>query len=87
MIHEQGIQDNIEYDYYPTSFLVKPIGGTIKRQKEEIQQIKLFTLSDLPKDLAFRHAEIIRDYVENIRYKETWGIGVKQIFLVILWLW
>ncbi|MFX0046448.1 MAG: NUDIX hydrolase, partial [Candidatus Hermodarchaeota archaeon] len=44
--HELGVQDGIEYDYYPTCFLVKPIGGRITRQREEIEEIKLFDLEN-----------------------------------------
>jgi len=29
---ESGIQDGIEYEYYPACFLVKPVRGEIKRQ-------------------------------------------------------
>jgi 8-oxo-dGTP diphosphatase len=69
--HEEGVQDNIEYDYYPTSFFVQPIGGKIKRQEQEIQQIKLFKLAALPKSLAFRHTEIVSDYVKKFRCTKT----------------
>ena len=60
--HEQGIQDGIEYDYYPACFLVKTIGGEIKKQESEIEEIKLFRLNKIPK-LAFEHAEMIKDFV------------------------
>ena len=59
--HEQGVQDNIEYDYYPASFLVEPIGGQIQRQKREIQEIRLYNLQELPKPLAFIHDKIIKE--------------------------
>ena len=61
--HEIGVQDEIEYDYHPTCFLVKPIGGKIKRQEEEIKKIKLFDLDDIPKKLAFEHPRMIQDYM------------------------
>jgi DNA polymerase len=60
--HEIGVQDGIEYDYYPTCFLVKPVGGTIRRQEEEIEQIRLFNLKEIPENLAFEHAIMIKDY-------------------------
>ena len=37
--HERGVKDRIEYEYWRTCFLVKPIGGEIKRQDEEIEKI------------------------------------------------
>jgi len=49
--HEIGVQDGIEYDYYPTCFLVKPIGGKIKRQEKEIEEVKLFDLNEVPENL------------------------------------
>jgi ADP-ribose pyrophosphatase YjhB (NUDIX family) len=62
--HEQGVKDNVEYDYYPTCFVVKPVGGEIKKQKSEIQEIKLFSLSELPSPLAFVHDQMIKDYLK-----------------------
>ena len=62
---EKGIKDKVEYEYYPTCFVVKPVGGEIKKQESEIQEIKLFSLNDLPKPLAFEHDEMIKDYVDT----------------------
>src|SRR5665648_707185 len=39
---EKGVKDNVEYEYYPTCFLVKPEDGEIKKQDSEIQEIKIF---------------------------------------------
>jgi len=61
--HESGVQDGIEYDYYPTCFLVKPMGGKIKRREKEIEKTGLFDLKDIPKRLAFKHSTMIRDYM------------------------
>src|SRR3990170_4649119 len=61
--HEQGVQAGLEYDYYPTCFLVKPVAGEVKRQEGEIEEIKLFSLSEVPEVLAFEHAAMIKDYV------------------------
>ncbi|MDH5437911.1 MAG: NUDIX hydrolase [Candidatus Bathyarchaeota archaeon] len=61
--HESGVQDGIEYDYYPACFLVKPMGGNIKRQKKEIEEIRLVGIKDDPKKLAFEHSTMIRDYI------------------------
>ena len=61
--HEQGIQDGIGYDYYPACFLVKIVGGEIKKQESEIEEIKLFSLNEIPEALAFEHAKMVKDYV------------------------
>jgi 8-oxo-dGTP pyrophosphatase MutT (NUDIX family) len=60
--HEQGVQGGVEYDYYPACFLVKTVGGEIKKQESEIEEIKLFSLNKLPETLAFEHAQMIKDY-------------------------
>jgi len=60
---EKGVKDNVEYEYYPTCFVVKSVGGETKKQDSEIQEIKLFNLNQLPKPLAFVHEEMIKDYV------------------------
>jgi 8-oxo-dGTP diphosphatase len=62
---EKGIKDDIDYEYYPTCFLVKPVSGEIKKQDREIQEIKLFNINDLPKPLAFEHDLMIKDYVKK----------------------
>jgi len=61
--HEQGVQDGVAYDYYPACFLVKIVGGEIKKQESEIEEVKLFSLNDIPATLAFAHAQIIKDYL------------------------
>jgi 8-oxo-dGTP diphosphatase len=61
--HEQGVQDGVSYDYYPTCFLVNNVRGRLRRQKSEIQEIRLFSLSSIPKVLAFEHAKMIKDYI------------------------
>jgi len=60
--HEIGVQDGIEYDYYPACFLVKPAGGKIRRQKNEIELIRLFEPKEIPKRLAFKHKDMLQDY-------------------------
>ncbi len=64
---EKGVKDEIEYEYYPTCFVVKPVHGEIQKQDSEIQEIKLFNLNDLPKPLAFEHDLMIKDYFKNNR--------------------
>lgn len=61
--HEYGIQDRIQYDYYPVCFFVKVIGGNLKMQQSEIQEIQLFSLEKIPRTLAFEHAKMIQDYL------------------------
>jgi 8-oxo-dGTP diphosphatase len=61
--HEQGVQGGVEYDYYPACFLVKTVGGEIKKQESEIADIKLFSLAAIPEAMAFEHAKMIKDYV------------------------
>jgi 8-oxo-dGTP diphosphatase len=61
--HEQGVQDGLEFDYYPACFLVRIIGGKIRKQKNEIQDIKLFNLGEIPEPLAFEHTQMVKDYI------------------------
>ena len=60
---ENGVQDGIEYEYEPACFLVKPVGGEIKRQEMEIEKIRPFDLKEIPRRLAFKHASMIQDYM------------------------
>lgn len=62
---EKGIKDDVEYEYYPTCFVVRRVGGEIKKQDSEIQEIQLFSLNQLPKPLAFVHEEMIKDYLKK----------------------
>jgi 8-oxo-dGTP diphosphatase len=62
---EKGVKDDVDYEYYPTCFVVKPVGGEIKKQESEIQEINLFYLSELPKPLAFEHDQMIKDYIKS----------------------
>jgi len=62
---EKGVKDEVEYEYYPTCFLVKPVGGDLRKQEGEILEIKLFSLNELPTPLAFEHDQMIRDYLKS----------------------
>lgn len=62
---EKGVKDDVDYEYYPTCFLVKVVGGEIKRQENEIQEIQLFRLKELPSPLAFEHDKMIKDYLQQ----------------------
>ena len=64
---EKGIKDGVEYEYYPTCFVVKSFGGEIKKQESEIQEIQLFSLQELPEPLAFEHDKMIKDYVSRLK--------------------
>ena len=64
---EKGVKDDVEYEYHPTCFLVKVVGGKIKPQESEIQEIKLFSLRALPSPLAFVHDKMIEDYLTSIK--------------------
>ena len=68
--HEQGVQGGVEYDYYPACFLVKVVGGELKRQESEIQEIQLFSFEDVPVTLAFVHNQMVKDYLAS---REAWA--------------
>jgi 8-oxo-dGTP diphosphatase len=61
--HEQGVESGAEYDYYPACFLVNVVGGEIRKQESEIEEAKLFSLDEVPAELAFEHAQMIKDFV------------------------
>ena len=61
--HEQGVQGGVEYDYYPACFLVKVVGGEMRKQQSEIEDIQLFNLDDVPAELAFEHSQMIKDFL------------------------
>ncbi len=63
--HEQGIESGFEYDYYPACFLVKVIGGEIRKQESEIQDIELFRIKDFPTNFAFVHNQMVVDYLAS----------------------
>ena len=60
---EKGIKDDVEYEYYPTCFVVSIVGGELRKQDSEIQEIQLFSLNALPLPLAFEHEKMIEDYI------------------------
>jgi 8-oxo-dGTP diphosphatase len=64
--HEHSFMDGIDYDYYPTCFIVKVVGGQILKQDSEIQEIKLFNLNELPSPLAFEQGKMISDYKRKV---------------------
>ncbi len=61
--HEKGVQAGLEYDYYPACFLVKVVGGELRRQQSEIAEIKLFRMDEVPEVLAFEHGQMVKDYL------------------------
>jgi 8-oxo-dGTP diphosphatase len=68
---EKGIKDDVDYEYYPACFLVKIVGGEMKRQESEIQDIQLFSPRELPEQLAFEHGKMINDYLKIKSRKAT----------------
>lgn len=62
---ERGIREDIDYEYFPTCFIVKVVGGKLHKQDSEIQQMQLFNLDSLPQPLAFEHDTMIRDYLKK----------------------
>ncbi len=64
---EVGCREEIEYEYYPTCFVVKPVSGELKKQDSEIQEIQLFSLNNLPKLLAFEHEKMLEDYISRLK--------------------
>ncbi|MCL2643456.1 MAG: NUDIX hydrolase [Candidatus Bathyarchaeota archaeon] len=60
--HEHGFREGVVYDYYPTCFVVRVVGGEIVKQEEEVQEIGLFSLNALPGPLAFVHDQMIKDF-------------------------
>lgn len=65
---ERGIQDGIEYDYHANCFHVSPLEGKLKPQQEEIESIKLFHAKSLPKNLGFRHPDMLRDFFKRQKF-------------------
>lgn len=61
--HEQGVQGGVDYDYYPACFLVESFDGELKKQESEIEDIKIFSLNEVPEVLAFEHTKMIKDFV------------------------
>lgn len=64
---EKGVREEIQYEYYPTCFVVEPVGGELKKQDSEIQEMQLFSLDALPLPLAFEHEKMIEDYVSHLK--------------------
>ena len=63
--HEKGFQDGIKYDFHPTCFILKPVGGLIKPEKSEVKRIVIIDISDIPSRLAFDHRRMIEDYIQK----------------------
>jgi 8-oxo-dGTP diphosphatase len=61
--HEQGVREGVEYDYYPACFLVKVVGGEMRKQESEVQEIQLFSFEAVPENLAFEHNQMVKDYL------------------------
>ena len=68
---EIGVQDEVEYHYSPACFLVKIIGGKLKRQENEIGALKFFSLESIPKIIAFEHNTMIKDYITSLKIDKS----------------
>ena len=68
---EIGVQDEVEYDYSPACFLVKIVGGKLKRQENEIGALRFFSLEAIPKIIAFEHNRMVRDYITSLKKDNT----------------
>jgi len=64
---ERGVREGIDYEYYPTCFVMKPVGGELKKQDSEIQAMQLFSIDALPLPLAFEHEKMVGDYVSRLK--------------------
>jgi ADP-ribose pyrophosphatase YjhB (NUDIX family) len=64
---ERGVKDAVDYEYFPTCFVVKVVGGDLRKQDSEIQQMQLFSLEKLPQPLAFEHDQMIKDYLKKTK--------------------
>jgi len=64
---ERGMREDIDYEYYPTCFVMKPVGGELKKQDSEIQAMQLFSIDALPLPLAFEHEKMVGDYVSRLK--------------------
>ncbi len=69
--HEFGIESGQEYDYYPACFLAEPLEGEFKKQESEIGEVQLFKLNEVPKSMAFLHAEMIDDFIVQEKQKKS----------------
>jgi len=66
--HEQGIRENVEYDYRPACFLAVPVSTKLKAQKGEVEEIKLFGLTRIPVNVAFTHKRMIKEFLNNVSF-------------------
>ncbi|MDR1993249.1 MAG: NUDIX hydrolase [Nitrososphaerota archaeon] len=64
---ERGVDGGVVYEYFPTCFVVQVVGGELRKQDSEIQDIQLFSIDALPRPLAFEHEKMIEDYVHAKR--------------------
>ena len=64
IIHEEGTQNGIEFNYDNTAFLVKPITRNYRKQEDEVSEILVFNINNIP-ELAFRQTEIVKSFLFN----------------------
>ena len=63
--HEKGRSRGVRYDYMANCFLAKPISGKIQPQLEEVSEARIFGFKEIPKRLAFRHSDMVRDFLNG----------------------
>jgi 8-oxo-dGTP diphosphatase len=66
---EYGDYKGETFEYHPTCFVVRVVGGELNAQECEVSDIKIFTLEELKTisdKLAFRHKDMFKDYFKLI---------------------
>jgi 8-oxo-dGTP diphosphatase len=65
--HEEGIQDNVAYNYDATLFVVEPLDKNFNMQESEVTEMVLLSRSNIPKNLAFTHNKMLNEYFSKWR--------------------
>ena len=76
---EKGFKDEVEYDYSPTCFLVRPVAGRIRRQESEIEETRQVDVEEIPTELAFEHSKMLHDYITMTRNQLTHTDIIKKL--------
>ena len=73
--HEFGEEGGQEYDYYPACFLSEPMEGQVTEQESEVSEIQLFKINEIPKVMAFVHAKMIEDFINQEESTKTASVS------------
>lgn len=76
---EKGFKDEVEYDYSPACFLVRPLAGKIRKQESEIEEIRTVDVEEIPTELAFEHSKMLHDYITMTRNQLTHTDIIKKL--------